>query len=1113
MSLSRRQNAEAFGDGITIVQIVGDDNRVELGHPHLKLTRFLARRQLTGDLQRLSPYARSTKLRGREAEWAGLQSFLSDAQPIRARVLTGGGGSGKTRLALELCEVMAADGRWDSGFIAGSELRRFIGVQNLSAWGWRKPTLIVVDYAAQHAQLLSQWFDELSDRPAPPTQPLRLLLLERSASVESGWWTTVFASGGWGAIGKRAFLDPPEPVEVAPLVKVEDRLALLSDMVMQANEGKMPEWLLQDTTLRDRLMKISSGGDPLFLMMAALEMVRVGHAKALTLGRTDLATALANREASRLHELAKAHSLSPELVRHLTACVTLAQGMRRQEFEAFAASEKQAIGRSTGGDVAELADLLQQALPGRDGIAPVLPDLIGEAFIVATLGQGGGGQTVLRCQAGDGPSVTQSVIRCAQDFAPKAQAPLQWLHDIAQAHWNSAPVLAELLASMPIDSVVLTDVRLMLAWRQHVLVGASGVGNAAMRAAALGALAIALGRAGEREQALDAGQQAVDLYRTLTDNRIGYFRPSLAGALNNLSIWLSNLGYRERAFQATEEAVDLYRGLATDVHRIFFPELAGSIHNLGSLLRESGKRDLAIQAAQEAVHMRRELAGNRPEIFRPDLAASLMNLANFMSAVGQWEPALSAAQEAVGIYREFAAGRPDVFASDLAMSINNLSNLLSSVGQREHALIAAREAVEIRRELDAQRSDVFGPDLAMSLSNLANRLAELGQREPALEAGQEAVARYRDLATKWPEVYAPELAGALNNLASLLGALGQREAAMLAGREAVDMRRELATQRPETFCPDLAMSLNNLASLFAALDMREPALRAGQEAVVLHRELAAKWPEAFRPHLAGSLINLANTRSALGQRAGALLAAQEAAALYRELVALGSDVRRPDLALSLNNLASRLGEQGYPDQALLAAQEAVDLYRELAAEHRDLYEPDLAMTLNNVAIWLTELGESRPALRAAQEAVDLLRNLASKLPDAFRPDLARALTNLAIRYTEPSESQLALHTGQEAVELFRELAAKLPDLFGHHLAKALVVLALRTLEVVSAELAQPLALEAVHALTPVFLRSPHVHQHLMSSVIRDYMYLCDLAGVEPETAVLSSLLPHLPPAD
>ena len=190
------QEASNVGDGNTIVQIVGDGNIVTAGHPHLRLTRYVARRQIRQDQDRLSSYTRSTPLLGREVELASLHAYLGAPRPLLVRMLIGGGGSGKTRLALELCEQASATS-WDTGFVTRTELHRFFDHQNLSAWGWRKPTLIVVDYAAEHAQLLGQWLDELADRAAPPIQPLRMLLLERNASTDTGWRTTVFASGGW----------------------------------------------------------------------------------------------------------------------------------------------------------------------------------------------------------------------------------------------------------------------------------------------------------------------------------------------------------------------------------------------------------------------------------------------------------------------------------------------------------------------------------------------------------------------------------------------------------------------------------------------------------------------------------------------------------------------------------------------------------------------------------------------------------------------------------------------------------------------------------------------------------------------------------------------------
>ena len=164
---------------------------------------------------------------GREAQLADLQAFLDRPGPVRVRVITGGGGSGKTRLALELCEQRAAAG-WDAGFATSSKMKSLLDAPNRSTWGWQRPTLVVIDYAAQHAEKLGPWLDELADAETRGLPPLRLLLLEREARTESGWWREVFESGGYGAAAKRALLDPPHPWELLPLGKVEDRVAVLA---------------------------------------------------------------------------------------------------------------------------------------------------------------------------------------------------------------------------------------------------------------------------------------------------------------------------------------------------------------------------------------------------------------------------------------------------------------------------------------------------------------------------------------------------------------------------------------------------------------------------------------------------------------------------------------------------------------------------------------------------------------------------------------------------------------------------------------------------------------------------------------------------------------------
>ena len=60
----------------------------------------------------------------------------------------------------------------------GRELRRFTAQQNLAAWGWVQPILIVVDYAAS---LLEPLRERLLDLAQSATRPIA------NRSVSTGW--------------------------------------------------------------------------------------------------------------------------------------------------------------------------------------------------------------------------------------------------------------------------------------------------------------------------------------------------------------------------------------------------------------------------------------------------------------------------------------------------------------------------------------------------------------------------------------------------------------------------------------------------------------------------------------------------------------------------------------------------------------------------------------------------------------------------------------------------------------------------------------------------------------------------------------------------------------
>ena len=163
---------------------------------------------------------------------------------------------------------------------------------------------------------------------------------------------------------------------------------------------------------------------------------------------------------------------------------------------------------------------------------------------------------------------------------------------------------------------------------------------------------------------------------------------------NNMAIRLSEVGQRNEALEAAREAVELYRGLAEVSPAAYTPRLAMSLNNLANCLSGVGERNEALVAAREAVRLRRALAEVSPAAYTPRLAGSLNNLAAFLSGVGDREGALVAAREAVELYRGLAKDSPAAYTPRLAGSLNNLAGILAADGRSEEAQAVFVEGID-----------------------------------------------------------------------------------------------------------------------------------------------------------------------------------------------------------------------------------------------------------------------------------------------------------------------------------------------------------------------------------------------------------------------------------
>jgi len=154
--------------------------------------------------------ARKVPFVGREAELERLLAFRYSQNDMAWWLMTGPGGMGKSRLALELCHRAGAC--WRTGFLPQAEIERF-------AWAdWQPdlPHLIVVDYAAAMPQAVGRMLEALRLRQHKTPRlemPVRVLLLERHR--DERWWTELLYAGN--RHGLQQTLADAAPLDLPPL--------------------------------------------------------------------------------------------------------------------------------------------------------------------------------------------------------------------------------------------------------------------------------------------------------------------------------------------------------------------------------------------------------------------------------------------------------------------------------------------------------------------------------------------------------------------------------------------------------------------------------------------------------------------------------------------------------------------------------------------------------------------------------------------------------------------------------------------------------------------------------------------------------------------------------
>lgn len=1031
---------------------------------------------------------------GRERDLADLREWRDGGPRLAVRLLNAPGGQGKTRLAARFAAESVADG-W-LVVVAGhgvGDVRPSPGSQDLRLDGHRG-VLLLLDYADRWNLTASVWLlrNSLLHRP---DRPARVLMLARTPA---------------GLPGLRAELD-----------KVHIR-AGLSDQplaaVPETSEGGQ-RWEMF-AAARDSFARLYGVADPgavaapadldypefglvLTLHLAALVAVDAhvtGHRPPTE--PDQLSRYLLDREQRHWEYLYEQrgrgldYATPPSVMARtaftaaLTGPLSYADAIRlleRVEHEEPAERIITDHGRCypvTG-------------RPSATVLTPLYPDRLAEDYLAHTLpGHRDSSQPVqawaaerLRQVVRDPTSPTEGAY-VARAITVLAAAAGRWPHvgpdhlfpllvdDPRLALLAGNAALMRLASSPTIDMAVLRAIESVLPPSAYVDLdlGAAAVTKRLTeellqqpvedrkRAELHGVLAVRLSNAGRLEEAIDAFQASVAVYRALAGSDPDEYDAPLAAALDALAVALAGQGRRADSLGVSGEAVQLFRSLAAAGADSYRFALAHSLNNLSNWLADQDLGEEALDAATEAAELLRPLTQTDAARYEPVLAIVLDTLTNRLREAERHRDALVVAQEANELHKRAMRANPGGYLPQYARALGNLGCLLlaqETPGQEARPVI--EEAIRLLRWLDEDNPDVHRPDLAKALINLAGALR--GERA-SVDVADEAVRLYRGLAAANPDAYLNGFMMALMQLGGVATEAGDREAAIDAYLEALSWHRK---------APEAASPLHR--PLFAVLPLRaaHQLYLAGREseAVSIIRNAVAPDPRTLnrikgtgdRAQLLLQQCMSLQREGAPGKAAKALAEAIrllrqettediESTAEYidilefqalllgeandhpaveqvcREFVPLRRLLYEADpkahgasLQRDLETLVVALINQERHGEALQLTRESCELGRRLAAGD-PIRQSALAMALNRFVLVRLHTGEEcDEALGAAREAAAIDRRLADADPEGHLPVLVASLTSFGDLLDEIGRQQEALEVAEETLAVRRRLAA------------------------------------------------------------------------------------------
>ena len=801
--------------------------------------------------------------RAREPEVDELNKWLDDNQLLRSlRLITGEGGQGKTRLALELCKRRSESG-WKSGFLDSAIPASDMAITWQGLSELNQPLLIVIDYAETRQPVVLALIQAALLKPS--TKPTRILLLARDGGE---WWDNLPGENP----NCEGFLTGPAtagPFRLAPLYATNPDRQLAFSTALNAFAAAL--------NVKAPKVRVELAGEhferPLYVQMAALLALH-GEKPVTAEGVTK---ALLNHERRYWRALLAHFNWSePERrAEQLLALATLGGGFRIAR-DARKLWDEVGEFDTSNSDFNSFFRELASLYPGTQGLEALRPDLLGEA-LVAQAALRPEGEALLNAVVSD--SATQMVRRNALTVIARLSThrmdldetiiemlvrnPGQCWRDLVAVCTETVSRLPELMEDAFGRSV--TTNRTKIGGMLTQVLRNYSVQFARLRSLVFGYVAETSRRRFE--------QKPGDLQR-ITD----YARDLILYAEAQ-----KDNGELERAQEIGAQSVELYRRLTSRNRDKFESDLSEALDCYAGYLWRLDRAEESLKYVKEGLDIVRRLAQKNPGRYEQHYGVSLENYGTSLSKLGKYEEALKYSEEALKISERQAAKNDDFSLSDYGKSLNNYGFKLGVVGRHEEAIEYTRQALEIRERLFKKNADRFEPDYAASLENYAGALSDLGRDEEARQYAQKGQKAFEELSQKNADRFKPSYAESLHAYATYSLRTERNEEAVEYAHQAVEIVRQMTEKNADRFESDYASSCSNYAEMLGSVGRYEEAIEYSQKALEICDRLMTKDADRFEYRLAATLQRYANDLNDLGRTDEAFAYAREALKNYEAL--------------------------------------------------------------------------------------------------------------------------------------------------------------------------------------------------------------------------------------